>query len=401
MHVRRVMAVCIVAAVVGAAWPVFAQRNNDNKGRQQATRSPQEQQDVQALVLAVDAALMTDTGIPVPTAAASATPPAAPTPKPLALGAPDRAQGDIPIKWEINHFVKGATDTYMPFTINVDRSGLAGGAAVYVRIVNAEQANAFAAMMAKMATPPQGNNKNQPPAARPTFAWDSINFIDVPEDGRLSRAVQLKPGQYAMFVAVKEKTPASAAAAGGKNDRKGNDKNQAAVPPAPGKVGVLRHDLMVPDFTANDLTTSSVIIAKQVEQVTAPPADQESNPYVFGPMKITPSVDGKFTKKDELSVIFWIYGAQAASTGKPDVTIDFNFYQRLAEEKYFNKTAPQQLNAQTLPPEFSVAAGHQLPGSLVVPLSSFPAGDYRLEIKVTDKPSGKTVTQNVNFTISG
>jgi len=397
------MAVCIVAAVVGAAWPVFAQRNNDNKGRQQATRSPQEQQDVQALVLAVDAALMTDTGIPVPTAAASATPPAAPTPKPLALGAPDRAQGDIPIKWEINHFVKGATDTYMPFTINVDRSGLAGGAAVYVRIVNAEQANAFAAMMAKMATPPQGNNKNQPPAARPTFAWDSINFIDVPEDGRLSRAVQLKPGQYAMFVAVKEKTPASAASAGGKNDRKGNDKNQAAVPPAaaPGKVGVLRHDLMVPDFTANDLTTSSVIIAKQVEQVTAPPADQESNPYVFGPMKITPSVDGKFTKKDELSVIFWIYGAQAAATGKPDVTIDFNFYQRLAEEKYFNKTAPQQLNAQTLPPEFSVAAGHQLPGSLVVPLSSFPAGDYRLEIKVTDKPSGKTVTQNVNFTISG
>ena len=203
-----------------------------------------------------------------------------------------------------------------------------------------------------------------------------------------------------MFVAVKEKTPVSAAA-GAKTDRKGNDKNQPAPAAAPGKVGVLRHDLMVPDFTSNDLTTSSVIIAKQVEQVAAPPADQESNPYIFGPMKITPSVDGKFTKKDELSVIFWIYGAQAAPTGKPDVTIDFNFYQKLAEEKYFNKTAPQQLNAQTLPPEFSVAAGHQLPGSLVVPLSSFPAGDYRLEIKVTDKPSGKTVTQNVSFTVSG
>jgi hypothetical protein len=400
MHVRRVMAVCFVAAVVSAAWPVLAQRNNDNKGRQQSTRSPQEQQDVQALVQAVDAALMTDTGIPVPSATAPATPPAAPTPQPLALGAPDKCQCDIPIKWEINHFVKGQTDTYMPFTINVDRSALAGGAAVYVRIVNADQANAFAGMMAKMATAAQSNNKNQPAVARPTFSWDSINFVDVPEDGRLSRAVQLKPGQYAMFVAVKEKTPASAAS-GGKNDRKGNDKNQP-VAAAPGKVGVLRHDLMVPDFTSNDLATSSVIIAKQVEQVNAPPSDQESNPYVFGPMKITPSVDGKFTKKDELSVIFWIYGAQAAATGKPDVTIDFNFHQKLAEgEKYFNKTAPQQLNAQTLPPEFSVAAGHQLPGSLVVPLSSFPAGDYRLEIKVTDKPSGKTVTQNVNFSVSG
>ena len=49
---------------------------------------------------------------------------------------------------------------------------------------------------------------------------------------------------------------------------------------------------------------------------------------------------------------------------------------------------------------FSVAAGHQLPGSLVVPLASFPAGDYRLEIKVTDKPSGRTVTQNAAFTVT-
>src|SRR5262249_28085670 len=160
MHVRRVMAVCFVAAVVSAAGPVLAQRNNDNKGRQQATRSPQEQQDVQALVQAVDAALMTDTGMPVPTPAAPATPPAAPTPKPLAMGGPDKSQGDIPIKWEINHFVKGQTDTYMPFTINVDRSALAGGAAVYVRIVTADQANGFAATMAKMATAAQGNNKN-------------------------------------------------------------------------------------------------------------------------------------------------------------------------------------------------------------------------------------------------
>jgi hypothetical protein len=34
-----------------------------------------------------------------------------------------------------------------------------------------------------------------------------------------------------------------------------------------------------------------------------------------------------------------------------------------------------------------------------VPLASFPVGDYRLEIKLTDKLSGKTMTQNVNFTV--
>ena len=399
MHVRRVLTLCLATILVSAVSPVFAQRNNENnKKPQQSTRSPQEQQDVQALVQVVDTALAADVGISVTPPANGAPPAAPPAPKKLAFGAPDRASGDIPIKWEVNHFVKGQTDTYIPFTLSVDRSSLASGAALYVRIVTAEQADAFASMVAAMMTPAQGKDK---PAAvtRPMFAWDNASFVDIPEGGNLSRAVQLKPGQYVAFIAVKEKT-AAAAAGNQRNNR--NDRNQSnanAASPA-GKTGLLRHELTVPDFTAADLTTSSVIVARAVEPVTTPPTDQEANPYVFGPMRIVPSPDGKFAKSAELSVIFWIYGAQAAGTGKPDVTIDFNFHQKLAEgEKYFNKTAPQQLNAQTLPPEFSVAAGHQLPGSLVVPLTSFPAGDYRLEIKVTDKASGKSVTQNVTFTV--
>jgi len=57
------------------------------------------------------------------------------------------------------------------------------------------------------------------------------------------------------------------------------------------------------------------------------------------------------------------------------------------------------LNAQSLPPDFTATSG-PIPGTLQVPLLSFPPGDYRLEIKITDKPSGKTVTQNVNFSVA-
>jgi hypothetical protein len=35
-----------------------------------------------------------------------------------------------------------------------------------------------------------------------------------------------------------------------------------------------------------------------------------------------------------------------------------------------------------------------------VQLTSFPAGDYRLEVKVTDKISGKSITRDVNFTVT-
>jgi hypothetical protein len=388
MQVRRVLGLSFVALLISAGWPVLAQRADTKP----PSRSPQEQQDVQTLVQTVELALLSDLGIQVPAPGAPA-PQTPPTPQPLTLGAPDSSQGEIPVTWESNHFVKGQTDTYIPFTLQLDKVTLASGAALWVRVVNAEQAASFAAALL---APRQGNNRNQPPA-RTMFAWDNGSFIDVPEGGKLQRAMQLRPGQYVAYVAVKERSAAPAGAQ--RNDRNRNDRN-APPAPAPGKVGLLRHEITVPDFGVGDLTTSSVIVARSVEPVTAPPTDQESNPYVFGPMRIVPSPDGRFAKSAELSVIFWIYGAQSAATGKPDVTIDYNFYQRLAEgEKYFNKTAPQQLNAQTLPPEFSVAAGHQLPGSLVVPLSSFPVADYRLEIKVTDKASGKSVTQNVNFSV--
>ena len=49
---------------------------------------------------------------------------------------------------------------------------------------------------------------------------------------------------------------------------------------------------------------------------------------------------------------------------------------------------------------FDFAAGHQLQSGQAVPLASFPEGDYRLEIKVIDELSSKSVTRNVNFTVA-
>ena len=83
--------------------------------------------------------------------------------------------------------------------------------------------------------------------------------------------------------------------------------------------------------------------------------------------------------------------------------MEYNFYQKPpagAAEKFFNKTSPQDLNGKTLPAAFDMSLGHQLQTGQAVPLASFPAGDYRLEIKVTDKLATKTVTRDVNFTVT-
>lgn len=376
MMIRRVLGLSVAIAILVAAVPTLAQRNNNNN-RQQQQQKGQADPDTVALVRLVDAVAMGQQ--PAPT--------------------------DIPVTWESNHFVKGQGGvTYIPFTLAVDRAQLtAPPIALYIRIANKNQPAAPAAP-APTEKPQDNRNRNQQPAAAPaapTYAWDNIHFIDVPADGKLSRAVALQPGDYDVFIAMKERS--AAPPQNQQNQRGDNKAAAAATPPPAGKMTVVRRDLTVPDFNKPDLQTSSVILASNVEPVTGQlsPAEQEANPYVFGPMRIVPAREGRFSKSQELQVIFWIYGATEASGGKPDVQVEFNFHQRAADgsEKYFNKTEPQQLNAQTLPPEFSVAAGHQLPGSLVVGLTPFPVGDYRLEIKVTDKPSGKTVTQNVNFTV--
>jgi hypothetical protein len=353
MHIRRVIVACFALVLASAAAPALLAQNAPSAKPQQEKRTKQEQQDIDALIKFADAV--------------SAGSQPAPT--------------DIPITWEFNHFVRaGDGATFVPFTLSVDRAKLsAPGIALYLRVVSKAPAPAPAGPGNN-----RDNDRNRQGQQPVTYPWDSVYFLDVPADGRVQRAIAVKPGNYEVFISAKERTP---------------ERQPRNAPPL--KVGVLRRDLTIPDFGTPALQTSSIIIASAIEAVTSQltPAEQQAQPYSFGPMRVVPSQDHKLKKTGELQVLFWVYGA-ATEAGKPNLVIEYSFHQKTGDaEKYFNKTAPQELNAQTLPPEFNVAAGHQLPGSIVVPLASFPEGDYRLEIKITDKVSGKALTENEAFSV--
>jgi hypothetical protein len=353
MSISRIVALAVAAASFSVVPAVDSAAQNVRQNRQER-RPGHEQKDIDALLQMVDA--VNEGKQPAPT--------------------------DVPVAWESNHFVKGSGGTtYIPFTLAIDPKALGmPAAAVYVRVMDKGTPQLSAAEQAFRARDTAGRQRG---ANQVTYPWANIHFVDLPQDGKVSRAMALQPGAYEVIIAVKDRTQEKA-------------RNQ---PPA--KLGYLKRDLTVPDFNLAELSTSSVIVASAIESLSSPlkEEEQQENPYTFGTMKVVPSADRKLKKSGELQVLFWVYGVQETS-GKPDVTIEYNFHQKTAEgEKYFNKTAPQALNASTLPPQFSVAAGHQLPGSLVVPLTSFPEGEYRLEIKVTDKVSGKTLTQNAAFVV--
>ena len=96
--------------------------------------------------------------------------------------------------------------------------------------------------------------------------------------------------------------------------------------------------------------------------------------------------------------MFFIYNEGVAGSGKPDLDVDYQFY-RANEEKPFTKLATQSFNATTLPGQFDLKSGHQVFVGQGIPLKGAIApGEYRLEIKITDKTKGQT-TRNVPFTV--
>jgi hypothetical protein len=278
---------------------------------------------------------------------------------------------ELPVIWEQHHFVKAQDGkTFIAFTLLADVQAMsAPGLTLYVRAIS--KTAAVAADEGKKGK----KNKND------EYAWDDIQFLDVAADGRFSRSLSLAPGEYDLLVGVKEKS----------TGKKGEVK----------KATLLKQEISVPDFTQPVLQTSSIILAANIEP--AQPLDMEAqraNPYTFAGMKVTPSIDGLFKKTSELMLVFWIYGVSPTSLEKPDILVEYSFNRKTDEgEKFFNKTAPQMLNGNSYPPEFNLAVGHLVTGSLSIPLTSFEPGDYRLEIKVSDKVSNKSITENLTFNV--
>jgi hypothetical protein len=285
------------------------------------------------------------------------------------------SQNDLSLTWVGSDLLKAqGNKEYVPFTVTIDPSKTTSSKlAFYWRVVAKD---APAAADAKK----DDKKGNQ-------FAYENLHTVDVPKAAtapvRIIRSFVVPAGSYDVVIVAKEPDP-----------KKKSD------PPA--KMSVLRQSVTVPELWNNELNTSTVIVAERIDPLPAPltPAQVEERPYALGNMEIVPAPSTKFTKKNELSVFLLIYNAKVDASNAPDVTVEYNFYNvQNGQEKFFNKTNPQSLNAQTLPAGFDPAAG--ITNGQTVPLASFPEGDYRLEIKITDKQANKTITRDVKFSVAG
>ncbi|MEZ5294204.1 MAG: hypothetical protein R2745_24185 [Vicinamibacterales bacterium] len=300
-------------------------------------RSKQEKEEIEAVVKMVDAAMA---GQPAPT--------------------------DVQMEMHPAFLKSAEARIFVPFTLQL--TGLPQKDAVlYIRVVDPTQKT-------------DGKKKVE-------YPWDDVHFVPAAQlagsPARLNRVFMAKPGTYDVYIMAKERLAEKA------------PKN------TPVKAGLFKTSVTVPDLSA-EFTTSTVLVADKVTILTAPltPDEARERPFAFGSQELEPAVDMDFTKADELSIFFQVYNPGLNANGKPDLTLEYNFHKKEGgEEKFFNKTNPQAVNESNLPPQFDPAR-FPVPGGITVPLKSFGEGEYRLEIKITDKTTNKVLTRDIRFNVS-
>jgi len=185
------------------------------------------------------------------------------------------------------------------------------------------------------------------------------------------KALPLRPGRYKVEVAVKDVN----------GDRK----------------GLWSRGIVVPEFSDDKLSTSSLIVADLMEAV--PTKDVSTGNFVIGLNKVRPRVapaDGKpalFKRSRDQKVNFWmqVYNLGVdEKTHKPSATFEFDIVNIAT-----NKPVVQKMEST----EQMGNVGEQVTLQKSIASANLPPGVYKIQIKVNDNISKQTVDPSATFAV--
>jgi GWxTD domain-containing protein len=182
------------------------------------------------------------------------------------------------------------------------------------------------------------------------------------------KALPLKPGRYKLDIVVKDVN----------GDR----------------TGVYGRALPVPDFSDDRLSSSSLILADQMEPVAA--KNVGTGNFVIGATKVRPRVapsDGKpisFKRNQKLNFWMQVYNLSVdEKTHKPSATIEYNVTDAA------NKAVIHTVEST----ETMGNVGEQVTLQKTLAAANLQPGLYKIEIKVNDNLSKQTVDPTATFVV--
>ncbi|HXQ27313.1 MAG TPA: GWxTD domain-containing protein [Candidatus Acidoferrales bacterium] len=177
------------------------------------------------------------------------------------------------------------------------------------------------------------------------------------------KAVPLSPGLYRLDIVIK-------------------DTNS-------GNVGVVNTRLAVPRFQDDQLSSSSLILADDIQRVSV--KDIGLGQFVLGDVKVRPRLDEAFTPADSLGVFLQVYNLKVDDqTHKADASVQY----RITKEKETTPMMKFDLPADKLPQH-----GEELTLENKITLGSLAPGKYKLEVAITDNLTKQTITPTAAFTV--
>jgi len=156
-----------------------------------------------------------------------------------------------------------------------------------------------------------------------------------------------------------------------------------------GNVGVVNTRLAVPRFQDDQLSTSSLILADDIQRVSM--KDIGLGQFVIGDVKVRPKLDSTFTPNESLGIFVQVYNLKVdEKTHKADASVQY----RVTKEQESAPALKYDLPADKLP-----AHGEELTLENRITLGSLAPGKYKLEIAVTDNLAKQTITPSAEFTV--
>jgi len=156
-----------------------------------------------------------------------------------------------------------------------------------------------------------------------------------------------------------------------------------------GNVGVVNTRLPVPRFQDDQLSSSSLILADDIQPVSS--KDIGIGQFVLGDVKVRPRMDQAFTAKDAMGVYLQIYNLTVDDkTHKSDTSIEY----RVKKDKDAEPMLKFDVPADKLPQH-----GEELTLEQLITLGSLAPGKYQLEVAVTDNLTKQTITPTADFTV--
>jgi GWxTD domain-containing protein len=185
------------------------------------------------------------------------------------------------------------------------------------------------------------------------------------------KALPLRPGRYKVEIAVKDVN----------GDRK----------------GLWSRGIVVPEYSDDKLSTSTLIVADQMEAV--PTKDVSTGSFVIGLTKVRPRVapaDGKpalFKRTRDQKVNFWmqVYNLGVDDkTHKPSATFEFDIVNIAT-----NKPVVQKMEST----DTMGNVGEQVTLQKSIASANLQPGVYRIDIKVNDNVSKQTIDPSATFAV--